>query len=266
MESEQPIQHSFSAYFLTNGSLTEKSNKPQWEPSSTMGKSDVISRISSGTSGVFVFRFGVVVFWNLPQLEGRTLVDQVASTVGATMLMPDSGEEFRVIESTNERPRVEWGKVVLDKLSPQRTEVLARVLAQSVALDHYEKQADTIAHRLSEITNQLIRVRRLPFSPKPLQMFIFETIIFRAGLTGQLELLDRPETIWDDRVMDGLYNDMRNYFDLPERFQTLDYKLRLVQDSLELLVDTIRDQRLYWLEFAIVILIAVEIVLFFLPH
>ena len=61
--------------------------------------------------------------------------------------------------------------------------------------------------------------------------------------------------------MDENYNDLRSLFDLPERFQALEYKLQLIQQTLELLVDTSRDRRLFWLELIIVILIAVEIVI-----
>lgn len=265
MDESQSVTHTFVAYALENLAQKEGLAAPNWEPSSAMGRSDVISRISTGNSGVFVFRFGVVVFWNLPQLEGRTLVDQVATTVGTTMIMPESGDEFRVIENPNDKPRVEWGRLVLDRISPQRTEVVARLLAQSVALDRFERQADAISNRLGQITRDLVRLRKLPISPSFLQNFIFETIVFRNSLVGKLELLDRPETIWDDRLMDTLFSELRGMFDLPERFQSLDYKLRLVQESLELIVDTVRDQRLYWLELAIVIMFAVEIVLAFVP-
>ena len=44
--------------------------------------------------------------------------------------------------------------------------------------------------------------------------------------------------------MDENYNDLRSLFDLPERFQALEYKLQLIQQTLELLVDTSRDRRL----------------------
>ncbi|SMF36285.1 hypothetical protein [Pseudobacteriovorax antillogorgiicola] len=65
--------------------------------------------------------------------------------------------------------------------------------------------------------------------------------------------------------MDELYSDLRAMFDLDERFQALEYKLQLIQQSLELLVDTSRDRRLYWVEMAIVLLIVFEIVITLIP-
>jgi uncharacterized Rmd1/YagE family protein len=64
--------------------------------------------------------------------------------------------------------------------------------------------------------------------------------------------------------MDEIYGDLRAMFDLPERFQALEYKIGLIQQTLSVVVETIRDRRLYWLELAIVLLIVFEIVMSFI--
>ena len=61
--------------------------------------------------------------------------------------------------------------------------------------------------------------------------------------------------------MDAIYDDLKDEFDLSDRFHALEHKLKSVQESLELLLDVARDRRLVLLEAAIVVLIAVEIVL-----
>ena len=76
-----------------------------------------------------------------------------------------------------------------------------------------------------------------------------------------LHLLDKPDAVWDDPAMDRIYADLRDEFDLGDRFDALEIKLRAVQESLELLLDATRDRRLELLEVAIVLLIVLEIVL-----
>ena len=61
--------------------------------------------------------------------------------------------------------------------------------------------------------------------------------------------------------MDEIYADLRAMFDLSERFQALEYKLKLIQETLEVLLDVVRDRRLYWLEGSIVGLIVFDIIL-----
>ena len=51
-------------------------------------------------------------------------------------------------------------------------------------------------------------------------------------------------------------------FELRERYKTLDYKLRMIQENLELISDLLQNRNANSLEIAIIVLIAVEIVLY----
>jgi len=61
--------------------------------------------------------------------------------------------------------------------------------------------------------------------------------------------------------MDRIYADLREEFDLADRYGSLEMKLRSVQEALELVLDVARDCRLVLLESAIVLLIVVELAL-----
>ena len=52
--------------------------------------------------------------------------------------------------------------------------------------------------------------------------------------------------------MDRIYDELRAEFDLVDRYQALELKLRSVQEALELVLDVARDRRLVLLEVAIV--------------
>jgi uncharacterized Rmd1/YagE family protein len=79
-----------------------------------------------------------------------------------------------------------------------------------------------------------------------------------------LHLLDKPDEAWDDPGMDRIYDELRAEFDLVDRYQAMEMKLRSVQESLELILDVARDRRLVSLEVTIVVLIGFEILLGFL--
>jgi uncharacterized Rmd1/YagE family protein len=64
--------------------------------------------------------------------------------------------------------------------------------------------------------------------------------------------------------MDRIYDELRAEFDLVDRYQAMETKLRTMQESLELILDVARDRRLVSLEVTIVILIGFEILLGFL--
>jgi required for meiotic nuclear division protein 1 len=76
-----------------------------------------------------------------------------------------------------------------------------------------------------------------------------------------LHLLDRPDALWDDPGADSIYEQLRAEFDLIDRYQALELKLRAVQEALELVLDVARDRRMWLLEMAIFLLIAFEVLL-----
>ncbi len=63
------------------------------------------------------------------------------------------------------------------------------------------------------------------------------------------------------REWTGIYEDLRDEFDLADRYEALAVKSHGVQEALELVLDTARDRRLVLLEVAIVALIVFEIAL-----
>jgi uncharacterized Rmd1/YagE family protein len=104
-------------------------------------------------------------------------------------------------------------------------------------------------------------------SVRPLHRFIGEAIGARSEVIAVLHLLDKPDATWDDPAMDAIYDDLRDEFDLVDRYDALEHKLRSVQESLELVLDVARDRRLVLLEMSIVALIVLEIVLSLVrPH
>jgi uncharacterized Rmd1/YagE family protein len=75
-----------------------------------------------------------------------------------------------------------------------------------------------------------------------------------------LHLLDKPDEAWEDPAMDRIYGDLRGEFDLVDRYRALEFKLRSIQEALELLVEVARDRRLLILELAVVFLILLELI------
>ena len=75
-----------------------------------------------------------------------------------------------------------------------------------------------------------------------------------------LHLLDKPDATWDDPAMDRIYADLREEFDLIDRYAALESELRSIQEALELVLDVARDRRLVLLEVAVALLIVLEIV------
>jgi len=80
-----------------------------------------------------------------------------------------------------------------------------------------------------------------------------------------LHLLDKPDAAWEDPAMDRIYDELRDEFDLIDRYAALTSKLQSIQESLVLVLDVARDRRLVLLEIVVILLILLEVI-FEIPH
>jgi uncharacterized Rmd1/YagE family protein len=96
---------------------------------------------------------------------------------------------------------------------------------------------------------------------RALHRFMGTAVATRTEVLSVLHLLDKPDEAWDDPGMDRIYDQLRAEFDLGDRYEALEQKLRSVQEALSLVLDVARDRRLVFLEASIVGLIVFEIVL-----
>lgn len=216
----------------------------------------------AGAGGmVFIYPFGAVVFMDLPPASRDEELARLRRTRPDLTSTPVINEEIAVREDPGRSPDVAEGVLTLDYLTPERASVVALTVAQSAAMEYYERIVDQMFGRTGRLVERLEAKGTVPFLTRPLHRFIGAAIGTRNEVLSILHLLDKPDEAWDDPGMDPIYDELRAEFDLVDRYQSLELKLRSVQESLELVLDVARDRRLVLLEAAIVLLIIVEIVL-----
>ena len=215
-----------------------------------------------GGGEVFAFSFGALVFHDVDAKVRDDLLNGLRDA--HPRLVPDIvREDFTVVESEGARVGMTQGKLVVDRLGTTRAAVVALTVAQSAAMETYERIVDHLFVRMRDLLEKLERRGTFPMRTRPLHRFIGEAVGRRSEVLSTLHLLDKPEATWDDPAMDRIYDDLQAEFDLRDRFTALEAKLRAVQDALEVLLGVARDRRLVFLEAAIVGLILVELVLSF---
>jgi uncharacterized Rmd1/YagE family protein len=167
------------------------------------------------------------------------------------------------LERAGEPVGLRDGRLVVDRLTPERAGIIALTVAQSAAMEYYERIVDDLASRTGGLVERLEIRGIVPMRTRQLHRFIGEAIGTRSEVLSVLHLLDKPDAAWDDPAMDRIYGDLRGEFDLTDRYGALESKLKGVQEALELLLGTARDRRLVALETSIVVLIVIEIILGF---
>jgi uncharacterized Rmd1/YagE family protein len=219
-----------------------------------------------GGGTVFLYPFGAVVFYDVaPEVRASQLqrLDQAHPGLTKAQVI---NEELTVREVPEARTEVENAVLVVDSLSFQRAGVVALTVAQSAAMDYYEGLVDQMFVTTDKLGGELERAGTMPMRTRHLLKFIGAAISTRSEVLSVLHLLDMPDAAWDDSGAERIYQKLRAEFDLVDRYQSLELKLRSVQDTLEVITDVARDRRLFILEATVVLLILMEIVLSLLRH
>lgn len=219
-----------------------------------------------GGGCVFLFPFGAMVFMDVDVDARERELARLRRQQPALALAVVIDEEFTVSIYPDRPPRVVDGALELDHMSPERERIIALTVAQSAAMEYYENLTDQLFERTSQLVQPLELKGTTAWRTRPLHRFIGSALVARQEVISVLHLLDKPDETWEDPGIDRIYDRLRAEFDLVDRYRSLEIKLGSIQESLELVLDVVRDRRLVLLEAAIVLLIVFEIVLSFFRH
>jgi uncharacterized Rmd1/YagE family protein len=203
--------------------------------------------------------FGAVVFIGIDEPECARVMKALVAELATEPRAPLE-ETFAVEVVPGASPAVRFDRVVVADLDVRVVEILALVVAQSVAMEYYEGDVDALVGALEERSRTLARTGAFRGSARELLKFIGRGMLMRTQVVHTLSLLDSPGATWDDESLDRLYRGLRISFEIDERYRGLDHELRIVQDNLTLMVDMVRQRRLILLEVAVAVFVGAELI------
>jgi len=221
-------------------------------------KSELAMHLGQGQ--VYLFSFGSVVFLGVDPAQAEVLLRELGPHV-ETPASEKVVDDFLLEIRPGAREEVVFDRVVLGQEDSQKIQVAAMVMAQSTTLEHFEKMAEQLLQKASAVTEGMASGGRIMLSHKDMIRFIGVCLSARRDIVSRLSIMDSPDTAWEDRGVDKLFHDLKSNFELSTRFRSLEYKLRLIHEAVEVIVDLTNTRRSEILELTIIGLIALEIVL-----
>ena len=221
-------------------------------------KTMAMARYGDRAGWAVAYDFGAVVFVGVDEAERARVMRAVVAQLGSEP-HPPLEETFAVQIAPGAAPAVRFDRVVVPELDARVVEIIALVVAQSVAMEYYEGDVDALISALEERSKRLAAEGRLRGGARALLKFIGRGMTMHIQVIHTLSLLDSPGATWDDEALDRLYRGLRQSFEIEERYRALDHELRIVQDNLELMVDMARQRRLIQLEVAVAVFVAAEL-------
>jgi uncharacterized Rmd1/YagE family protein len=224
------------------------------------------SMVKLGEGGIAaIFRYGAIVLFNASADEKARLLQAISEhssgfgEVGA--------EEATVVDVDPGEQEGPSGQVIKIKSADRlRLQLIAEVMAKATMLSFQERQAAIDFDRSEPLARDLAEDGKFSAKPSELLKAVGSMLLAESRLNGRAGVLDRPDLLWDNPGLSGLYARLEGDYELHDRAVTLDRKLTTLSHTSETLVETMRYHSSHRLEIAILLLIFVELCMALYTH
>ncbi|EYE99867.1 RMD1 family protein [Aspergillus ruber CBS 135680] len=240
---------------------------------STPSMSAAAARLAYDVAEMFVFSYGVVVFWNLTENQEKDILADLAfatsSLTGspiplATMPLQEEDfetEEFHFEYSTEiSRPRVYNDMITLRNGDHMIKLAISHGIAQSTKLCFFEEVMARQMAEAKDVPRRLAVTGKLGLKREEVFRILGRLFKSRVEVNLSSNMLDVPNFFWESEpTLYPLYIAVREYLEIKPRIQVLNERCRVFLDLAEILSDSIADTRTSHQTWIIIVLIVISI-------
>ncbi|EFW99300.1 copper-transporting ATPase 2 [Grosmannia clavigera kw1407] len=231
---------------------------------------------------MFVFSYGVVVFWNFSEHQEKAILADLAfaeSETTGTGTSSESGsgvalavrpldqadfetEEFHFEYSGSvQRPRVFNDMITLLPRSDHMVKLtISHAIAQSTKLCFFEEKMSQTMQNAQHVPKQLALTGELNMSRTEIVKILGLLFKSRVDINLSSNILDVPNFFWDaEPTLHPLYVAIREYLEIDPRIQVLNERCRVFLDLAEILADSVADAKMSYITWIVIILIVISI-------
>lgn len=227
---------------------------------------------------MFVFSYGVAVFWNFSERQEKDiLADLTFSSFSSTspsvclspsplVTAPQNEEDFETEEfhfeysSAIPRPRVFNDMITLRSGDHMIKLTMSHAIAQSTKLSYFEQQMANQMAEAQHVPRRLALTGKLGMKRQEVVKILGALFKSRVDVNLSSNMLDTPNFFWDSEpTLHPLYTAVREYLEIKPRIQVLNERCRVFLDLAEILSDSIADTKMSRLTWIIILLIGLSI-------
>ncbi|MEN9354519.1 MAG: hypothetical protein RL318_1844 [Fibrobacterota bacterium] len=213
----------------------------------------------------WVFSFGAVVFTNCQPHEIHDILSYLARHEPA--LTPGQGTSFNdtyALVVSDLEVGLDSDQMTVSEFEAWQPEILATVLAKSVALERVEASLDVALDRFEERLERLEK-GRLVTNDLILAQDAARILRLEHDSISYLGILDKPDLTWNNAPAEKLYGALSRQFELKDRNDAVRRKSEVLKDINSTFSDLAHARRSTRLEWVVILLIAFEILMALVP-
>jgi len=236
--------------------------KYKWEDTLVLGTNELKGIIAEPSGKQLrIFPFGSVVFVNFPKAEVTQVVHYLKRVDKNVSTVPfEFSDEYRIVVDASAPTAFNNDYMVVETAHEYQREIAAVILAKSVALDRIEASINKLLDDVEEIVGYLDK-GKLAVSDRRLGRISAQILGFKLDTISYVMLLDKPAITWSNNDAAALYDALSGMFELSVRYENSRHKIDILMDITEVFSGLVHAQRGVKMEWAIIILILIEIVL-----
>lgn len=207
---------------------------------------------------LYLFQYGVIAFFNHRMEE----INAILSSLGQVEVSAKEADlsETMIIEVKDGVRTVAFDRVILPAFDEESIRLVLLNTSQSVALDRYLEITEGLLQETNIYTRSLENTGRLRISGKKLKKFIGKVLNVKNQISENLYIFDSPEVTWENEELNKLNSDLKQTFDLKDRYRYIYERTAIIKEDLELFKDIMDHRESSKLEWIIIILILFEVV------
>ena len=204
--------------------------------------------------------YGAVVLFGLELAEEAAFLTELSPLVSGQFANPETESAVLHIKLT-ETERVKEGGILLHEFSIERLQIVADILAKSVVLSHYETSLASVFDQIEPFAASLQRDNGSRRQGRELLRQLGTTLLVQHKIVGRVEIIDKPELLWESPALESLYRRLEDEYEIRERHSALERKLELISRTAETVLEFMQHRTSLRVEWYVVILIVLEILL-----
>ena len=220
--------------------------------------------LSSLQGEVWLFNYAVLVCWGVDENDRVQLINELKAII-VDPVMAQSVEQFSYTLSLNTTFQIHNDLLTVPNEESLTRLALSHAFAQSSKLVCFEDQAEQVIRKNSFISKELAKSGSIPLTRKNLAKLRGTLFDVSSDISLHFNLLDTPEFFWNYPEQEEFYLRLSKYLDLQPRIDILNQKLNTIHAMLEMLAAEQHHKHSSFLEWIIIILIAIDILIYFLP-
>jgi len=240
--------------------LGERINASNLELGTLVSSTPAAFRVHAGLA--VIFRYGVVVLIGLVPSEEKVVLDSLKSRVtGEFSPYEEEIAQAQLCKDENAEAIQPGGPICLFKFSDERLLLIADALAKSTSLARDERRVAAVFDVIEPLARELAEKGRTSRRRKGILQLIGNALLVQQRVAGRVAVAEKPDALWEKPQLDRLYARLEDEYELTERLDTLERKLKVISETADALTDIIDTQRSLRLEIAVVVLIVIEVVI-----